>query len=644
MSKMFAALWMTFGAMLLVAEAARGNEVAEIRPVILENDGRTSIEWHAGKERVGLAPDGSPCGVELRLPGAAAIPLRFTEPARKGDSLEFAPIRHGPLAFVLRITQKTPSLIERSVEVTTTVPAKFALSFSFFPAANGQYASFAGDESAAVVYDTLGGGPEYPQVKGQTFPVAMVRQRARVFGLLAESPGVWENRCQIHIDPVARRLGATTGDGRDPYDLQVKFDARDKYRYQMNGWQSLEPNETRRFTTWLFASSARSHYDAQVAAHVALANAKGWNHSAVEAILRNTSYLLLRRNLMRDEGRFVFISGIGYGWKQWVSDGFYVALGLDDPEKSLEACRSVFLNRITYEDNAQYYLIWSALVKRAGGLPNETLIRQAYEFIRRHEKDGIFYPPPLPGAPNPKGWKTYMDLLPYDDDDAPASNQGFHCGALMAARELGHDVTERDIEQAIAGYRRMFNHERGFLPTSLKQPDVLGQDTLYGATLTYAVFGRKLLTDEQVLAHHRTSLKTASPYGLRVISQADGALLPGHNGEYVHGGSWFLCDAANFLLAGVHGLPAEEVDELLIRRIEQEIAHVPAFHESISTVTGRPHGHILYSWNSGYWWLRREIRKRLGQNGRDPVDEAIDRKLGIARDDRGLRLYSTGEP
>ncbi len=71
----------------------------------------------------------------------------------------------------------------------------------------------------------------------------------------------------------------------------------------------------------------------QLAAHLALANGKGWNHSALEAILRNTAYLLLRRNLMRpQEGGYIFTSGISYGWRQWVTDGFCqaVALGNDD--------------------------------------------------------------------------------------------------------------------------------------------------------------------------------------------------------------------------------------------------------------------------------------------------------------------------
>ena len=247
--------------------------------------------------------------------------------------------------------------------------------------------------------------------KTETFPVAMVRTSESVFGIVADSPGLWENRCQVLLDPPGHRLAVLTGDGRDPYPLIIKppEDARDTYQYQMDGWQSLAAGETRRFTTWVFASPARSHYDAQVAAHLAVANGKGWNSSALEAILRNTSLFLLRRNLALDannqprDGRYIFISGPGYGWKQWVSDGFYTALGLDDPEKTIESNRAVFWTRMDYEDNAQYYLIWAVLMKRAGGTVNEPLVRRAYEFLRRHEKDGFYIPPSLPGSPNPRG-------------------------------------------------------------------------------------------------------------------------------------------------------------------------------------------------------------------------------------------------
>jgi len=610
--------------------------LVDLRPVAV--DGSRRIEFVSGNETIGTTTDDAPLGILVRTPDSPPIGLIPESLKREGNTWNYSPVRLGPLVFTVSLIQITPSLIERRVEVLANEPAQFSLDFNFSPKIAGDYSSFSRIESEKVIYDTLGGGPEYPETPGQTFPVAMLHNGQRVFGLIADSPGRWENRCQILIDPTQKLLSVNTGDGSPSRELKIKYDARDKYECRFDGWQKLDAGETKTYSTWLFASPSKSHFQSQLAAHLALANAKGWNHSALEAILRNTSHFLLRRNLMRNEGKYIFISGIGYGWKQWVSDGFYTSLGLDDPETTIEACSSVFSNRMTYEENAQYYLIWSTLLKRAGGTPNAERIREAYDFIRKNEQNGIYYPPPLPGSPSAKGWKTYMDILEYEHDDPPSSNQGFHCGALMAAQELGLPVTDEEIQRAIDGYRSMFNSKEGYMPTSLKQQAILGQDTLYGATLTYAVFGRKLLTDEQVLAHHEYSLKTASPYGLRVISQADGSLLPNHSGSYVYGGSWFLCDSGNYQLAGIHGLPAGEVDRLLIERIKLEIAHVPAFNESISTVTGEPHGHILYSWNSGYWWIRQQIRKRLGQTGPDPVEEAIDAHLNVVRGPHGLEI------
>ena len=136
----------------------------------------------------------------------------------------------------------------------------------------------------------------------------------------------------------------------------------------------------------------------------------------------------------------------------------------------------------------------------------------------------------------------------------------------------------------------------------------------------------------------RTSEKVKSPFGLRVISAADGSLLPGHNGSYCYGGSWFFCDSGNYLLAGVHRLPAEDVDARLIERIQRELAKQPAFNEDINTVTGDPHGNAPYADYSVYIWLRQQIRQRMRQTEPDRVGQAIDKKLGVVHERDVLRL------
>lgn len=537
----------------------------------------------------------------------------------------------------------TPALWERVVSVKANADGRYYVDLAWKTMNEGDYYSYLRKEPAAAVYSPSCTGAGFGDNSWQTFPMVGVKHGDQFFGFVGDSPGLWENRSFLRFDPVTRVIALAAGDGSGKREVMIPWDvdSTNIYRTVFDGWQHIEAGEEQSFTTWVFASPARSLYDVQLAASLALANAKGWNSGPVEAILRNTSYLLLRRNFLRTESDYIFISGVGYGWKQWVSDGFWMSRGLDDPRYDAEANRAVFFERVNYEDNAQYFLIWSYIVKQAGGNPDPRTVARAYRFIREHEKDGLFIPPRL--RPDVAYFKTYHDQLPYDDDDAPSSNQGFHCGALLAARELGFDVTDAEIEKAVAGYRRMFNEAGGYFATSLKQQEHIGQDSLYGEVLTYAVFGKKLLPDEMVRRHLETAMRIQSPYGMRVISKANGDLLDGHSGVYVFGGSWFLNDAANYLDGLIHGMDPQWVDDRLLWRIEKELAWMPAFHESISTVTGKPHGHHLYSWNSGYWWLRREIRKRLGMEGPDPLEARVAGLLNVTRRDGYLMLEPDDE-
>ena len=564
--------------------------------------------------------------------------VRYSHMDKQTDLLRLA----GGVAPGLELSETwkriTPSLWERTVLIKAVADGRYYLDMAWKTSSEGDYYSYLRKEPKTATYSPSCTGPGFSDNSWQTFPLVGVRHGDRFYGLIGDSPGLWNNRSFLHLDYEKHQVSVATGDGSAKQIRMIPWevDATNIYRTEFDGWQHIESGEEQSFTSWVFSSPVGSLYDVQVAATLALANGKGWNSGSVEAILRNTSYLLLRRNYMRTESDYIFISGVGYGWKQWVSDGFWMSRGLDDPKYDAEANMAVFYERVNYEENAQYFLIWSYLVKQAGGTPDPRTVARAYRFIRQHEKDGLYIPPRL--KPELACFKTYHDQLPYDDDDAPSSNQGFHCGALMAARELGFDVTDAEIEKAIAGYRRMFNEKGGYFATSLKQQENIGQDSLYGEVLTYAVFGRKLLPDDMVRRHLETTMRIQSPYGMRVISKANGDLLEGHSGVYVYGGSWFLNDAANYLDGLIHGMDPKWVDDKLLWRLEKELAWMPAFHESISTVTGKPHGHHLYSWNSGYWWLRREIRKNLGLKGPDPLDARVDDLLNVKRQDGYLSL------
>jgi hypothetical protein len=531
-----------------------------------------------------------------------------------------------------------PNLVGRTTSVTATADSRYYLDLGWKTAVPGDFHSFTGKEEITKNYSPGCGGPEFGGESLQTFPFLGIVSNGTLYGIIGDTPGLWENRSFLGFDVEGRNLSLRNGDGspRRTISIPAVLDATTVYRAQFDGWQHIEAGETQTFKTWIFSAPVTTQYDIQLAAHLALANAKGFNGSSLEAILRNTSYLLLRRNLLRPESDYIFISGVGYGWKQWVTDGFYMSRGLDMPEYDAAAHAAVFYDRISYEDNAQYYLIWSVLVKRAGGELDLRTVDRAYQFMRKNERDGLFYPPRL--KPELKSFRTYHDLLEYEDDDPPAANQGFHCGALLAARELGYAVSEEELARAKAAYAGMFNAEAGYFATSLKQPHLIGQDALYGEVLTYAVFGEKLLPDDMVRTHLETTMRIQSPYGMRIISQANGDLLEGHSGSYVFGGSWFLNDGANYLAGLIHGMDPAWVQGKLHWRLGKELATMPAFHESINTLTGAPHGHHLYSWNSGFWWLRREVRARLGMEAPDPLDQGVDLALGVEKLEGMLQL------
>ena len=564
--------------------------------------------------------------------------ISYPESKSEDGRLTLTGARTNGLSISESFRNVAPDLIERTVTVTATSDQRYYLDMGWAVAVDGGFYSFIGKEAATKGYTPTCAGPEFGGGSYQTFPFLGCRSSNTLYGIIGDTPGLWENRCFFRFDLEKRSFSLANGDGsaRQVITIPRELDATTVYRATFDGWQHIEIGQTQTWKTWIFASPVRSLYDIQLAAHLALANANEFNQSGLEAILRNTSYLLLRRNLLRPESDHIFISGVGYGWKQWVSDGFWMSRGLDFPRYDAQAHAAVFFERINYEDNAQYYLIWSAIVKRAGGDLDARTLGRAYRFMRAQERDGLFIPPRL--IPEKPIMKTYHDQLPYDDDDAPSSNQGFHCGALMAARELGFPVTEADIERAIAGYRRMFNEEGGYFATSLKQQNHVGQDALYGEVLTFAVFGRRLLPDDMIRRHLETSVRIQSPYGMRVISNADGSLLEGHSGAYVFGGSWFLNDGANYLDGLIHGMDPKWIDDHLLKRLGQELAYMPAFHESLNTVKGEPHGHHLYSWNSGFWWLRREVRKRLNLSGPDPLEARLDVELGIVRRNGFLQL------
>lgn len=145
-------------------------EVIEIRPALVGKGGVVGVEYRSGDALVGRSSEAAPAGVELLLPGAAAVPVQFRTKTKRSGVLDLDPVKIGALTLRWRITQKNPSLVERTLEVTADAAQRFSVTFPLETALEGEFAGFSGPEKTRVLSDK-----GVRERKNQTFPVAMLR-------------------------------------------------------------------------------------------------------------------------------------------------------------------------------------------------------------------------------------------------------------------------------------------------------------------------------------------------------------------------------------------------------------------------------------------------------------------------------------
>ena len=128
----------------LTASAGR----APLIPIADVTNGHVTIKYRSGETLIFTAPPSAPAGVELLRPGAPPAPVLFPTIRQSGDAMELGPTQVGSLTFRFRIVRKTPSLVERTLEVMADSAEQFAVTFPLEAAVEGEYASFTGPETA----------------------------------------------------------------------------------------------------------------------------------------------------------------------------------------------------------------------------------------------------------------------------------------------------------------------------------------------------------------------------------------------------------------------------------------------------------------------------------------------------------------
>ena len=264
---------------------------AGIQPVAVQSPQGVHVEIRDGQRAVFTPIQGQSSLLVTQPTGTTGVLYR--ESAVRDGELHVSGGAAPGLVVAETYRNITPDLIERTVTVTAESDQRYYLELGWTDAAGGEFYSFLGPEKATKRYSPTCSGPEFAEHSMQTFPLSR----------LARGPNALR-----HSGRFARRMGESLLYGVQSAGTPPLTDQRRRLaapRHRHSGSRSTPRASIDRPSTdgntssgadadvedLAFCSPVRSLYDVQLAAHLALANAKGFNRSGLEAILRNTSYL-----------------------------------------------------------------------------------------------------------------------------------------------------------------------------------------------------------------------------------------------------------------------------------------------------------------------------------------------------------------
>ena len=203
---------------------------AEIRPTVFRSGGKAWIQITDDKAIV-FSPLVDHSGLQITVPGgSAAITYPLVE--NQDGVLHLQGGRHNGLTLAETWRSVTPDLLERTVTVTAAADQRYYLDFGWQTSEHGSYFSFLGEETTSKKYSPSCSGPEFGQAGRQTFPFLGFRVADRLYGLIADSPGLWENRCFMEFNLEQKRVSLCNGDGSPKRTILIPYnvDATSVYR------------------------------------------------------------------------------------------------------------------------------------------------------------------------------------------------------------------------------------------------------------------------------------------------------------------------------------------------------------------------------------------------------------------------------
>jgi len=461
--------------------------------------------------------------------------------------------------------------------------------------------SFNGPETKHVIMRQSPHDPtnHHIDMPKQAVPMAAVDKGNETTVMFCDNPAVYDNYCTQEFNAEEKYvLLASSDSGVNTHDGGIRF----------------EPHYHSRsipFEVHIFNTPSCNLKAFRIKLFTKIAEAFGEGNSLFYSIMFSSNYMHYRKNETGYSDCWL-VPGIDYANKQYTRDAFWQSMILPfDTEKQI--FDAVYPERYRYAENALLYVIWAKRIIEKGGRINYERLDDAVSFIEKNTLDNRYLVKGTNGKPTFRSW---YDIVAFEDNDPITYNQGLLVVALMVLKELDIN-TSIDPEEALEHYRAAFDDENGFYMLSAKKK-FYAADALIGDLMSIMLFGKALLPDDRVKRHYDFMTKTArTDYGFKVTCRKDGSyltkedhLIPGFEeefferstpGAYAWGGSYYLYDMLCLIPCYLHG--AKGCLDVMIERTLLELRTGGTTHEHINTLTGEP-GKANQGWNAaviGIW-------------------------------------------
>ncbi len=448
----------------------------------------------------------------------------------------------------------------------------------------------------------------------EAVPMVALRDGGSYIVALCDQPGHCDNYTTQYINSDLKEFRISSGDnGRMP-GYQGKEFAPFYHR--------VSNTKEHVFRLAIFRSEAADQNALRRDVFCCIDAVWGRGGSKYHAVCFSSNYMHYRKN-ETGYSNFWVTPGIEYANKQYTRDAFWQSMVL--PLAMEQQCYdAVYRQRYQYAECGMIFLIWSYRLQKRGGEPDAKRMADALSYVEDHVKNGCY----MAGsdADGRKNFKSWYDLVAFDDDDMIAYNQGLLVTALKAANALGLKPKTK-VGEAVEAFLGLYTGS--YFPLSRKK-HCLCVDAFVGDLLSMLLFGESFVPDEMVHTCYRTVTANAkTPYGIKVTAAEDGSFLPlamygtksfvdpefvSHSpGYYQWGGSWYIYEMLFHIAAYLHD--TESAEDNLIERAGLDFKIGGTYYEFVDTVTGKGYK-ANQGWNAAIYPIWEQIVEEGKATGR----------------------------